>query len=163
MPSASPRERLLALLEDFDSAMLVTRACDGGLHARPMAVAELKPDGDLYFVTSLQSPKITEIEQDPTVTVTFQSSAQFVAVSGMARIDRDRSLIERLWSPAWKAWFPRGKDDPGLVVIRVDAAEAEYWDNAGAQAVKYAWEATKSLVQGKTPELDEKQHAKVDL
>jgi general stress protein 26 len=163
MSNANPLERLLGLLEDFDSAMLVTRACDGGLHARPMAVAELRPDGDLYFVTSLQSPKVLEIEHDPLVTVTFQSSNQFAAVAGLARIERDRALIERLWSPAWKVWFPRGKDDPSLAVIRVDASEAEYWDHAGAQAITYAWEATKSLVQGRAPEPGPKQHAKLDL
>lgn len=161
--AADRQQRLHDLLKDFDSALLITHAGGGGFHARPMAVADLEEDGDLCFVTSLDSPKAGEIADHPDVCVTFQSSSKFAAVSGTARLERDRAAIERVWSAAWKVWFPRGKEDPSLCLIRVDARHAEYWDNAGAQGVKYAWEAAKSLVQGKTPDTDDKQHARVKL
>lgn len=161
--SAQRHERLHDMLGDFDSALLVTRSQAGGFHARPMAVAEVQPDGDLCFVTSLQTPKVAEIETDPEICVTFQSSSRFAAVYGRARLERDRATIEKLWSPAWKVWFPEGKDDPSLCVIHVDIRHGEYWDNAGAQGVKYAWEAAKSLVKGKRPETDDKQHARVKM
>jgi general stress protein 26 len=160
---ADRHEHLHEILEDFGSAMLVTHSAEGGIHARPMRVAELKPDGDLLFVTSLESTKVAEIAADSEVCVTFQSRAQFAAVYGIARVERDRALIERLWSPEWKVWFPRGKDDPSICLIRVDGRHGEYWDNAGAQAVKYAWEATKNIAQGKKPKIDDKLHAKVKL
>ena len=31
------------------------------------------------------------------------------------------------------AWFPDGPDDAGIVLLRVDAASAEYWDNPGGK------------------------------
>lgn len=161
--AAHPSERLHDILEDFDCALLVTHTTEGGLHARPMAVAELREDGDLYFISNADSPKIAEIEHEAQVCVTFQSSAQFAAIYGTARIDNDRALIERVWSPAWQVWFPRGKDDPAICVIRVSAHHAEYWDNAGMQGVKYAWEAAKSLMQSRTPQTDAKQHGRVKL
>jgi general stress protein 26 len=160
---ADRHAHLHEILEDFGSAMLVTRAAGGGVHARPMRIAELRPDGDLLFVTSLDSPKVAEIEADADVCVTFQSKAQYAAVYGVARLERDRALIDRLWSPEWKAWFPKGKDDPSICLIRVDGRQGEFWDNAGAQAIQYAWEATKSLVQGKKPDVSDKVHAKVKL
>jgi len=163
METADRHQHLHEILEDFDSATLVTRTREGGFHARPMRIAELRPDGDLYFVTSLQSPKVAEIEADSEVCVTFQSRAQFAAVYGIARVERDRAIIDKLWSPEWKAWFPKGKDDPSICLIRVDGRHGEYWDNAGAEALRYAWEATKSVIQGKKPKIDETVNARVKL
>ena len=124
------KQHLFEVLKGFDTAMLVTHSSRNGLHARAMAVAELRPD-DMYFSTSLQSPKIAEIASNPAVAVTFQSRSQFASVYGNAYVARDKALIERLWSEAWRVWFPGGKDDPSLCLIRVEAREAEYWGNAG--------------------------------
>jgi general stress protein 26 len=128
-----------------------------------MAVAELRPGPDMYFSTRLQSPKIAEISSNPAVAVTFQSRSQFASVYGNAYVVRDKALIERLWSEAWQVWFPNGKDDPSLCLIRVEACEAEYWDNAGTQGIKYVLEAVKAYAKGETPAVDNNQNAKVGL
>src|SRR4029079_1600349 len=102
-------------------------------------------------------------DANPAVSVTFQSRAQFASVHGNAYIVRDRALIEKLWSEAWRIWFPGGKDDPSLCLIRVEAREGEYWDNAGTQGVKYVLETVKAYAKGETPNVDAKQNAKVGL
>jgi general stress protein 26 len=160
---AKKQERLYDVIKDFDNAMLVTRGASGREHARPMHIAEIREDGDIFFATSLDSPKITEIAINPEVVVAFQSSRQFAAVYGRAEVVKDRNLIDHLWSEAWKVWFPEGKADPTLCLIRVDGREGEYWDNAGVQGIKYAFEAAKAYMQGRTPTQDEKQSAKVRL
>jgi len=157
------KQHLFDVLKGFDTAMLVTHSSGNGLHARPMAVAELRPGADMYFSTSLQSPKIAEISSNPAVAVTFQSRSQFASVYGNAYVVRDRALIERLWSEAWRVWFPGGKHDPSLCLIRVEAREAEYWDNAGTQGIKYVLEAVKAYAKGETPAVDNNQNAKVGL
>ncbi len=157
------REHLYDLLKDFDTAMLVTKSADGHMQARPMAVAELRADADAYFVTSVDSPKASEIGTDPTITLTFQSSNQYASVSGRAEVVRDRALIDRLYKEDWKIWFPKGKSDPSIAMIKFTAQDAEYWDNAGAQGLKFVYEAAKAYVKGETPKSDQKQHAKVDL
>ena len=156
------KQHLFEVLKGFDTAMLVTHSSRNGLHARAMAVAELRPD-DMYFSTSLQSPKIAEIASNPAVAVTFQSRSQFASVYGNAYVVRDRALIERLWSEAWRVWFPGGKDDPSLCLIRVEAREAEYWGNAGTQGIKYVLEAGKAYAKGETPAVGNNQNAKVGL
>jgi general stress protein 26 len=163
MGMAAKQERLYDVIKDFDNAVLVTSASNGRCHARPMAVAEIREDGDIFFATSTDSPKIAEIAANPDVVVTFQGGKQFAAVSGRAEVVKDRNLIDHLWSEAWKVWFPEGKDDPTLCLIRVDGREGEYWDNAGMQGMKYAFEAAKAYVQGRTPAMDAKQNAKVRL
>ena len=157
------KEHLYDLLQDFDTAMLITRSTDGGMHARPMAVAELEGDGDALFVTRIDSPKVAEIESDADVTLTFQHSNKFAAVYGRAMLVRDRALIERLWKEAWKVWFPQGKADPTLTLLKFDADHGEYWDNTGMEGMKYVFEAAKAYARGDTPRTDEKQHGRVDL
>jgi general stress protein 26 len=163
MGSAAKQKRLCDVIKDFDNAMLVTTTASGRDHARPMHIAEVRADGDIFFATSMDSPKITEISINPEVVVTFQGNRQFAAVYGRAELVRDRNLIDHLWSEAWKVWFPEGKSDPTLCLIRVDGREGEYWDNAGVQGIKYAFEAAKAYMQGRSPKPDEKQTGKVHI
>lgn len=156
-------KELRDILADFDAAMLITRDPDGHPRARPMAIADRSKEGDLWFVTGSESGKMSEIEQDPWVAVTMQSSNTYLSITGRAEIVDDRGQIEKLWSPLMKAWFPRGKDDPRLVVLRFVGERAEYWDNSGVDAIKYAFEAARAVVQGRRPKTDKSQHGEVDL
>ena len=157
------QRHLYDLIKDFRTAMLVTHSTADGMHGRPMAVAQLKPDADAYFATSIDSPKVAEIEADPRVLVLFQSSAQFATIAGKATIVRDRALIEKLWLKEWSVWFPGGKNDPSLCLLKVDATAGEYWDNSGMQGLKYVFEGLKAMIKREKPKVDEKVHAKVDL
>lgn len=154
-------EHLYDLLKEFDTAMLVTRAADGYLHARPMAVAELRADADAYFVTNIVSPKVAEIYADADVLLTFQSANQYAAVYGRVNVIRDRALIERFWKDAWAAWFPRGKFDPAIALLRFDAEHGEFWTNAGMRGAQYAFEAAKAYVTGEPPRPDPGHHGRV--
>jgi len=157
-------ERLIDVLEDFDDAMLVTRALDGALRSRPMHVAKFEEDGTLYFATSDDSAKADEIEREPAVNVVFQDDRTYLSLSGTARLVDDRALVESLYKPAWKVWFPEGKDDPNLRILEVDAQRGEYWDVTGAGWVRYVYEAGKALVRGGEVEgLGAEHHAKVEL
>ena len=162
--ATNTREHLYDLLKDFDTAMLVTRSADGHMHSRPMAIAELRRDSDIYLVTSIDSPKVDEIQANPGVTLTFQSSNQYASLSGGATIVRDRALIDRLYKEAWKVWFPQGRNDPSIALLQFNAQHGEYWDNAGAEGLKYVFEAAKAYVKGEQPkDVDQQQHAKVTL
>lgn len=121
----------------FDTAMLVTQQKDGAFHARPMAVAGLRPDGTTYFSTSLDSPKIDELAANNEVLVTFQAEQQFATLRGKVTVSRDFGLIEQLWQPAWEIWFPRGKTDPDLCILVLAARDGEFWDRRGGDAIGY--------------------------
>jgi general stress protein 26 len=156
-------EHLYDLLKGFDTAMLVTRAADGHLHARPMAVAELRADADAYFVTSVDSPKVAEIYADADVLLTFQSAHQYAAVYGRVNVVRERGLIDRLWQESWRVWFPRGKSDPAIALLRFDADRGEFWNDAGMRGVQYAFRAAKAYLSGETPRIDRDQHGRMRL
>jgi general stress protein 26 len=152
------------LLRKFDRAMLVTHAPSFGLHARPMAIAETTEDGSIWFITGADTGKVDELNKDTTVLAVMQSSSQWLSVSGNAEVQRDRAHIEKVWKDAYKVWF-KSKDDPNIVLIRLNPIEAEYWDSSGVQGLKLALQFATAFVTGK--ELrgtdDVNQHAKVQL
>jgi general stress protein 26 len=155
VPAAEKRAHLKKLLAGFDTAMLVTRSADGGMRSRPLAIAEKREDEALYFATAAESSKVDEIEADSHVNVTMQHGGRYVSLSGLARVVRDRGLVEQLWSEAWKVWFPQGKDDPSLRILIVEPTEAAYWDGSGAHGLKYMFEMAKAYVTGTRPASDD--------
>lgn len=125
--------RLAELIKDVKVAMLTTVGPDGRLVSRPLGTQEVEFDGDLWFATAADSPKVAEIRANPQVNVAYASPSQntYVSVAGRARIVDDRARIDALWSPSMSLFFPGGKDDPDLRLIHVAADSAEYWDGPG--------------------------------
>lgn len=126
-------EKLRDLIKDIDFAMLTTISSDGTLHSRPMSTQEAEFDGDLWFFTSADTQKASEIQQDQTVNVSYAApdKHRYVSVSGKAALVNDREKMKTLWSPVYKVWFPDGLDDPQLRLLKVSVDKAEYWDNSG--------------------------------
>lgn len=52
----------------------------------------------------------------------------FACLAGTASIDNDFAQIDKLWNPQVEAWFPGGKDDPNLALLRIDLDSAELWE-----------------------------------
>ena len=156
-------EKVQNILEDFDTAMLVTEAADGKIHARPMAIADFDASGDIWFITGEETGKVHEIEGHNQVNVICQDGRKVsLSVSGTAELVRDRKQIERVWQESFKTWFPEGKDDPSICLIRVHPSEAEYWDNSGWRGAKYLFSAAKAYAKGQRPKVDEpEQHGNV--
>lgn len=122
-------EKLNELIKEIDFAMLTT--IDGGImRSRPMQTQDFEFDGNLWFFTSSNTHKAEEIERDNRVNICYASPGDnsYVSLSGRASIIKDREKIDEYWSDLYKAWFPEGKDTPDLVLLKVEAEQAEYWD-----------------------------------
>lgn len=161
----SPDNKLRELLDEFGIVMLATRGARGELRSRPMALVQLEPDGTLWLLTDRHSGKVEEIAQDSHVNVTAQASSKFVSISGNAWSVDDRRKIVELWKESFKIWFPGGKEDPSLVLIKIKADSGEYWDNSGTSGIKYLIEAGRAYLSGTRPDVDAdpKIHGKVTL
>jgi general stress protein 26 len=156
-------EKLHALLEKQDTGMLVSRGQDSLLRARPMAIAKLDDNENVFFITALDSSKVSELAAEPSVNVAFQQKGKWVSLAGTAHVIRDRKLVEQLWSKAFEVWFPDGPEDPNLVVVVVHPEEAEYWDDTGINQVKFAVRAVKAFAAGERIDSDRTEHERVKL
>lgn len=153
-----------AFAKKFDNVMLSTTLSDGALHSRPMAVAEVDEQCTMWFVTSTDTAKVAEANADARGAVNAQDGHLFLSMSGALSIVHDRARIEAMWKPAWEVWFPNGKDDPTITLMRFAPQAAEYWDNTGVKGVRYLFEAAEALLKGERPQPSDKdQHAKVSL
>ncbi|MDX5482573.1 MAG: pyridoxamine 5'-phosphate oxidase family protein [Hymenobacteraceae bacterium] len=146
-------QKLVDKIKDIDIAMMTTMDDDGSLRSRPMQTPEVKADGALWFFTGYESGKSHEIKNDSHVNLSYSKPSDnlYVSVSGRASLSRDRQKIEELWSPAMKAWFPEGKDDPNIGLIKVTIDKAEYWDSPSS-AVVHLYGMAKAAITGERPD-----------
>ncbi len=77
------------------------------------------------------------------------SGYEYLSVYGTAEISTDKQKIDEYWSTMVKAWFPEGKDDPNLTLIKVKPEDAYYWDTKNNKLVSLIKIMT-SVVTGKT-------------
>ena len=156
------REELWELVDGIETAMMTTRRRDGMLVSRPMATQKRASGADFWFVT-LDGPKVREIEGDPKVNLSYyrDRTREWVSVSGVAEISKDRVKIRELYAPDWKVWFPDeggkkdgGPEDPRMVLIGVHARSAQYMTVDKPQPVVF-FEFLKGMVTGKAPEFGE--------
>lgn len=143
-------KKLAALIKDIDFGMLTTIDAEGRLHSRPMSAnKKVEFDGDVWFFTYGDTPKVYEIENKPYVNVSFADpkSQTYVSLSGRAELVRDRAKIEELWEPALKAWFPKGIDEPDIALLKINADQGEYWD-APSSVVAHVLSLAKVAVTG---------------
>ena len=142
--------KLNELIKGVRIAMLTTIREDGMPHSRPMATQSMETDGDLWFFTGWSTHKTHEIENNPRVNLAYANpdGNTFVSVSGAGSLLRDRKKAEDLWNPLYKAWLPKGLDDPELALLKVTIEEVEYWDSPSSAMVQLAG-FVKSVVTGK--------------
>jgi general stress protein 26 len=150
------RQRVWELIKDIRTAQLVTHSPDGELSSRPMAAVNKTFDGKLWFLTSSESGKIHEVEDNRRVLLTYShpSKQQYVSVRGNAQVSNNREMIEALWTEMARIWFPEGKDDPRIRLIGIEVTAAEYWETPGKAAVLLYGYAVARLT-GHVPEIGE--------
>lgn len=148
LAGAEAVKKLKELVNDADTCFFCTSHAGS---ARPMGVREVDEQGNLWFLSSLDSHKNAEIAANPEVKLYFQggSHSEFLCMDGIASITTDKARIHELWNFMAKAWFTEGEDDPRISVIKVTPTNAYYWDTKHGSAVAGA-KILASAVMGKT-------------
>ena len=161
-------EQLYSHIRDIEIAMMTTRRADGHLQSRAMATQKPAAGADLWFVTLEGSPKLQDLAADPHVNLSYYKdrTREWVSVSGLATMTRDRATIGELYAPDWAAWFPKEADprhgtpdDPRMVLIGVDVHAAVFLEVNKPQPV-VLFELVKGWLTGSTPELGEMHHVR---
>ncbi len=130
-------KKLKELAEDVDTCMFCTKLGDLPIETRPMSTQDVDEEGNIWFFSQRTSNKNAQIKADTKVQLIYSktSNSHFLSVLGRAEEVYDKERIERYWNSFIKAWFPEGKDDPNLILLRVKPEEAHYWDTKDGQLV----------------------------
>jgi len=156
-------DKLYEMIGEIEIAMLTTRRSDGHLESRAMANQKRAAGADLWFVTADRSSKLRDIEHDPHVNLAYYKdrTREWVSVSGLARISRDRATIRQLYASDWKMWFPDEgdprhgtADDPRMVLIGVEVYAAVFLEVNKPQPV-VLYELVKGWLTGTEPDVGE--------
>ncbi len=160
--------KLYEQINDIEIAMMTTRRRDGHLESRAMATQKQADGADLWFVTMEGTAKLRDLEYDPHINLAYykDGTREWVSVSGIASISRDRARIRELYTTDWKAWFadegdPRHgtPDDPRMVLIGVDVHAAVFLEvNKPRPVVLY--EVMKGWLTGEMPDVGEMHHVR---
>jgi general stress protein 26 len=95
-------------------------------HSLPMT-AQLDPDANhrFWFYTSRDN------RLAPGGPAMAQYSAKdhdlFACIDGTLTEEMDPAVIDRYWSKQVEAWYPGGRNDPNLLMLRFDLGSAEIW------------------------------------
>ncbi len=122
-------QKIYELIKGIKIASLVTLDDTGALHSRPMVTQEVEFDGDVWFFTSRSTDKVAQALVHPQVNVTYSSDNNFVSLAGRASIVDDLAKKKQLWHEMLKIWFKDGPEDPDVVLIRVEAESAQFWES----------------------------------
>ena len=63
-----------------------------------------------------------------TATFAGKGHDMFARFTGTLSEETSRQRIDQQWSPVIEAWF-EGKDDPNLLMLRMDLGQAEIWNS----------------------------------
>ena len=125
----------------LESDATVMLGIDGvaNAHMQPMLARLDGHHGPIWFFTSKNSALLDELDPDARATAAFISKAHdiFAILRGRLSIDTNRTRLDKLWNRSVAVWFERGKDDPKLRLLRLDADKAEIWlDGSNVTGVK---------------------------
>jgi general stress protein 26 len=63
-----------------------------------------------------------------TATFAGKGHEMFARFTGSLSEETDPSRLDKEWSKQVEAWFPGGKEDPNLLMLRMDLGQAEIWN-----------------------------------
>lgn len=127
-----------------------------GYHAQPMTAYREERTGTIWFFTRDD----TDLARD--AGIGGGSSAMFhygskdqkvwACIHGELSVHgRDREIIDRYWNPVLAAWYPEGKDDPHLTILRFDGEDGRVWVSDGG-LIKFAFEIAKANLTKSMPD-----------
>lgn len=129
MPTDSPSDDLKKRFWEAlaDSPFLFLQLDRDPDSAVPMtAQLDVDADGAIWFFTSRDH---TFAGGGP-ATATFAGKGHdiFARFRGILSEETRRERLNEEWSRFVEAYFPDGKDDPNLLMLRMDLGEAEIWN-----------------------------------
>lgn len=125
--NGDPAELRKKFWHAFADSPFVMLQLDGEPDSAAPMTAQLDRDADheIWFFTSRDN----RFAAKGGAIATFASKGHdvFARFSGVLSEETSRERLDKQWSNFVEAWFPGGKDDPNLLMLRMDLGDASIW------------------------------------
>ncbi|UQZ90404.1 hypothetical protein C4J81_14790 [Deltaproteobacteria bacterium Smac51] len=130
------------LLGPDKPTFLITTGEDGRPDARAMAVIETEGLKTLWMMTGKQCDKFKQLSREPKCLIyatDFEDDQEYQELRLWGRMELldDAASKERVWRDYYKCYFPGGKDDPNLCVLKFTADSGMLQTKAGKEKLSF--------------------------
>ena len=136
-------EKIQDMVDENRFAMLCTNPSEFPISTCPMSVQEVDADGTIWFFSAADSDHNADLKKDSRAQLIFAkpSDSEYLSLAGKMKIWDDHEKVGELWNKFAEAWFPEGKNDPNLSLLRFRPEEGQFWDTKNGKIItllKYA-------------------------
>jgi general stress protein 26 len=121
-------------------------------HFQPMTAFAEPQSGRIWFFTRADTDLVQDLGREGQAMFVFQQKDVQACLGGRLSVDNDRARIDKYWNSVVAAWYPQGRDDPLLALIRLDLADGQVWIS-DAGPLKFAWEIARANATGDQPDV----------
>lgn len=154
-----PNELREQLFHEIKKRRTIMLGLTGAEHMQPMTAFCEEDGGTIWFFCRKDNDLVRGSaggKQAMMCLVTGDDS--FIAcVGGKLAEDYDRERIDRFWNPVAGAWFPEGKDDPNLTLLRLDPVDAQVWVSH-SNPFRFGFEIVKANLTKTQPDAGDTAH-----
>jgi general stress protein 26 len=109
-----------------DSPFIMMRLESSTEHAEPMT-AQLDKDAHHAIWFFLARDNRIAAGGSAMGQVATKGHDAFACISGELVEETDATIREKQWNNVVEAWFPNGKNDPAILMLRFDIKDSEVW------------------------------------
>ncbi len=126
----NPDELKARFWKEMERSAFVMLQLDSDSESPAPMTAQLDKDADsaIWFFTNTQN-RLAALGA-ATATYSAVSHDLFARFHGTLVRETSRARLDKQWSERVEAWFPGGKEDPNLVMLRMDLGDATIWASA---------------------------------
>ena len=151
---AAPQFQLMEHIKDARCVML--GAPDPELHMQPMA-PQVDPElGSIVWFFSDNTSELGKavIASPGTVTLAHIGKDYQASVRGRLEVETDRTKVDHFWNTVAASWYPKGKKDPKLLMLRFSPYRAGVWAT-DKSFLGFAYETAKANLTKTLPDVGE--------
>jgi general stress protein 26 len=154
MAKISNAEAVGAFWDHLKDRTTVMLGAAGRDRTQPMTAFSEKDDGLVWFFTRDDTDLAKEAALTTEARLIFASKDEkcFADLSGTLSLEHDRGRIDRYWNPVVAAWYPEGKDDPHLTLMKFVPRNGQVWLST-VGLVGFAFEVTKANIAKTQPDI----------
>ncbi len=147
----NPQEQLLEEIGDARCVMLGSP--NPSHHMQPMS-AQVDEDAHVIYFYSDNTSELGQavIENPSEVHMCHIDDDYQACVRGMIYPHHDMATIEKYWNPIVSSWYPDGKTDPKMMMLKFIPNSAHVWAS-DKSTIGFLYETAKANIKGEMPDI----------